>query len=550
MSSSQPNAEHISVPTVDPQASSSDAVNDPLGQPSLPTTPKREHDADHGDGPPLKRTQSSVKRGAIASHLTCLICHEMLHNPLAAPCLHTFCASCWTGWAKRSRTCPVCRAPARTITPNFIVKGMVDSWLDLYPEKRRPQDELDAMDAMNEYKGPGIMNVPATDGEDYDEDEGSGEDGEEEDEGDDDAFVDGGLNQQNRYVMGLPPSNPVVGRGLPDPNTLEEALASDEIDSVARAVATLSGVNRCRHCPPRRSPVDGYSCPPNAIHDICLDCYGLVPRRTGAHLMPAHGPLEEIVGCCNFCGTGDCDVYFSETRSRGCPRRTEYTEPSVKRLDAHALTSLPVNTFPGNQYEHVVFANILNGGLAGCWKQALTDIGTSRSTLTMEGGEFVVKPNRDADTHDIAATDAAFGSISSSSNPSPISHNEPASSAPAASGTNPSPSPSSIPAPLSTSTSEPPVGESSGSTPPPPPPASSTPLATLPLPSVCRPCFAKISAALLYAQRRDMPRSALPPLVAAREDCWYGRSCRTQRHNVHHAMTRNHVCEATRGVGM
>ena len=60
--------------------------------------------------------------------------------------------------------------------------------------------------------------------------------------------------------------------------------------------------------------------------------------------------------------------------------------------------------------------------------------------------------------------------------------------------------------------------------------------------ALCVPCCGRVFAALLYHFRRSVPRDALPPVTAARPDCWFGLECRTQKHNVLHAQKFNHVC--------
>ncbi|KAI9331367.1 hypothetical protein BDR26DRAFT_899386 [Obelidium mucronatum] len=42
---------------------------------------------------------------------------------------------------------------------------------------------------------------------------------------------------------------------------------------------------------------------------------------------------------------------------------------------------------------------------------------------------------------------------------------------------------------------------------------------------------------------RDMDSNLIPQSIKGRPDCWYGRECRTQRHNQSHASRLNHICE-------
>jgi len=53
----------------------------------------------------------------------------------------------------------------------------------------------------------------------------------------------------------------------------------------------------------------------------------------------------------------------------------------------------------------------------------------------------------------------------------------------------------------------------------------------------------------LYQWRKALDPARLPPHVVARNDCWYGRECRTQynRGNPGHAQRLNHICEKRNG---
>ncbi|XP_077248785.1 RING/U-box superfamily protein [Tasmannia lanceolata] len=64
---------------------------------------------------------------------------------------------------------------------------------------------------------------------------------------------------------------------------------------------------------------------------------------------------------------------------------------------------------------------------------------------------------------------------------------------------------------------------------------------------LCRDCYGKLVAYLLYWFRISTPGYFLPPDAAKREDCWYGYACRTQHHSDEHAQKRNHVCRPTKG---
>ena len=62
---------------------------------------------------------------------------------------------------------------------------------------------------------------------------------------------------------------------------------------------------------------------------------------------------------------------------------------------------------------------------------------------------------------------------------------------------------------------------------------------------VCFECMEKVWDELVYKYREDIVNE-LPPQIRNRQDCWYGRACRTQNHNYAHAQKLNHVCNSSR----
>jgi len=59
---------------------------------------------------------------------------------------------------------------------------------------------------------------------------------------------------------------------------------------------------------------------------------------------------------------------------------------------------------------------------------------------------------------------------------------------------------------------------------------------------VCPECALSVWNELLYKYREKIPPNELPAIVGQRQDCWYGRECRTQIHNIVHAQKLNHIC--------
>lgn len=51
------------------------------------------------------------------------------------PCMHTFCAACYSGWMERSAFCPTCRCPVERICKNHILNNLVEAYLLQHPGK-------------------------------------------------------------------------------------------------------------------------------------------------------------------------------------------------------------------------------------------------------------------------------------------------------------------------------------------------------------------------------------------------------------------------------
>ena len=61
---------------------------------------------------------------------------------------------------------------------------------------------------------------------------------------------------------------------------------------------------------------------------------------------------------------------------------------------------------------------------------------------------------------------------------------------------------------------------------------------------VCGPlCASQVVPELAFQYRQSIPNSKLPPEVTRRTDCYWGKNCKTQNHNLAHAKKLNHICE-------
>ncbi|KAM6930922.1 E3 ubiquitin-protein ligase CHFR [Xenentodon cancila] len=91
-----------------------------------------------------------IKTDKMEETLTCVICQDLLHDCISLqPCMHVFCAACYSGWMERSSLCPTCRCPVERICKNHILNNLVEAYLIQHPEKCRSEEDLKSMDSRN-----------------------------------------------------------------------------------------------------------------------------------------------------------------------------------------------------------------------------------------------------------------------------------------------------------------------------------------------------------------------------------------------------------------
>ncbi|XP_063051245.1 E3 ubiquitin-protein ligase CHFR [Engraulis encrasicolus] len=97
-----------------------------------------------------ERGEGAAKTDKMEESLTCIICQDLLHDCVSLqPCMHTFCAACYSGWMERSSLCPTCRCPVERIRKNHILNNLVEAYLQQHPEKCRSEEDLQSMDQRN-----------------------------------------------------------------------------------------------------------------------------------------------------------------------------------------------------------------------------------------------------------------------------------------------------------------------------------------------------------------------------------------------------------------
>jgi len=89
----------------------------------------------------------------LGEEMKCCICIDYLYQCVTLiPCLHNFCASCFSDWMQKSKICPQCREEAVEVKKNHVVNNIIEKFLENNPDKKRPQKEYEDMDNKNKIK--------------------------------------------------------------------------------------------------------------------------------------------------------------------------------------------------------------------------------------------------------------------------------------------------------------------------------------------------------------------------------------------------------------
>uniref|UniRef100_A0A8C2PN94 E3 ubiquitin-protein ligase CHFR n=1 Tax=Cyprinus carpio TaxID=7962 RepID=A0A8C2PN94_CYPCA len=282
--------------------------------------------------------------------LACIVCQDLLHDCVSLqPCMHTFCAACYSGWMERSSLCPTCRCPVERIRKNHILNNLVEAYLLQHPEKCRSEEELRSMDARNKITQD--MLQPKVERSFSDE------------EGSSDYLFELSDNDSDISDMSQPY---MMCRQCPGYHELSSVLSICEPaqpEGPAKVPgdgpSTSSDTSTEMHCVPAAAAQE-FRCAPQGSHLICSCCLQPMPDRRYEHLPPQVSPQH-----CLVCQKAYCHVYW------GCPR-----------IDCHGclapFSELNLNdkcldgVFNGNQYESEVLQNYLTSrGMS--WRHMLQE---------------------------------------------------------------------------------------------------------------------------------------------------------------------------------
>ncbi|KAK7495546.1 hypothetical protein BaRGS_00013244 [Batillaria attramentaria] len=297
--------------------------------------------------------KDGAKDDAFAETLTCIICQELLHDCISLqPCMHSFCAGCYSEWMEQSSECPSCRMSVDRINKNHIVNNLVEAYLKEHPDKRRPEEDIKELDAKNKITRdmlyPKRKRRNSSDYSDSDEDNS------------DDHY------DPDPLPLPVPPAAPhgvVFGFGTPGfgaasnayravcrqcPGSMGASGAGNILGKGDGAGDVVDRDEKVMPTPPQ------FQCAPNQNHVLCQCCLQIFPdRRLERNNNPDLPPQQ-----CTICFRAFCHAYWGcrKVDCNGCLAKLKDMKFGKK-----VLTSLILD----NPYESEILKNYLESkGLA------------------------------------------------------------------------------------------------------------------------------------------------------------------------------------------
>uniref|UniRef100_A0A8C0GRP9 E3 ubiquitin-protein ligase CHFR n=1 Tax=Chelonoidis abingdonii TaxID=106734 RepID=A0A8C0GRP9_CHEAB len=236
---------------------------------------------------------TNVKPDKMEETLTCIICQELLHDCVSLqPCMHTFCAACYSGWMERSSLCPTCRCPVERICKNHILNNLVEAYLIQHPDKCRNEEDVRSMDARNKITQDMLQPKVRRS---FSDEEGSSEDLLELSDVDSESSD---ISQPYIVCRQCPGYRRHSIPQLPCPGQEGEAEGLQALGDAPSTSANFPAT------------VQEYVCPSQGSHVICTCCFQPMPdRRAEREQNPNIAPQQ-----CTVCLQPFCHLYWGCTR--------------------------------------------------------------------------------------------------------------------------------------------------------------------------------------------------------------------------------------------
>ncbi|XP_049476676.1 E3 ubiquitin-protein ligase CHFR isoform X2 [Panthera uncia] len=301
----------------------------------------------------------AVKPDKMEETLTCIICQDLLHDCVSLqPCMHTFCAACYSGWMERSAFCPTCRCPVERICKNHILNNLVEAYLLQHPDKSRSEEDVRSMAARNKITQDMLQPKVRRS---FSDEEGSSEDLLELSDADSESSD---ISQPYIVCRQCPEYRRQAGQPLPCPGPGSEpgaAQAPGDAPSTSTSVTTAQD----------------YVCALQGSHAICTCCFQPMPdRRAEREQDPRIAPQQ-----CAVCLQPFCHLYWGCARAGclGCLAPFCELDLGDRCLDG---------VLSNNHYESDILKNYLaTRGLT--WKNMLTE-----SLVALQRGVFLLSDYR------------------------------------------------------------------------------------------------------------------------------------------------------------
>ncbi|XP_062446161.1 E3 ubiquitin-protein ligase CHFR isoform X2 [Rhea pennata] len=299
---------------------------------------------------------SNVKPDKMEETLTCIICQELLHDCVSLqPCMHTFCAACYSGWMERSSLCPTCRCPVERICKNHILNNLVEAYLIQHPDKCRNEDDVRSMDARNKITQDMLQPKVRRS---FSDEEGSSEDLLELSDVDSESSD---ISQPYIVCRQCPGYRRHSVPSLPGPGQETEAGGMQALGDAPSTSANFPAA------------VQEYVCPAQGSHVICTCCFQPMPDRRAEREQNPHVAPQQ----CTVCLQPFCHLYWGCTRMAcfGCLAPFCEINLGDKCLDG---------VLNNNHYESDILKDYLaSRGLT--WKNMLNE-----SLLALQRGVFML----------------------------------------------------------------------------------------------------------------------------------------------------------------
>ncbi|GFY66636.1 hypothetical protein TNIN_4561 [Trichonephila inaurata madagascariensis] len=74
--------------------------------------------------------QRSEELEKLLEHFACIICAEIMHEPMILNCSHSMCKYCLLKWKMKQNRCPICREKIVHETKNLLIRDFIDKTIE------------------------------------------------------------------------------------------------------------------------------------------------------------------------------------------------------------------------------------------------------------------------------------------------------------------------------------------------------------------------------------------------------------------------------------